>query len=90
MPAAIIGYIRVSTDKRGKSGLGLEAQREAIARFAAAESLEVAGELRSRPEKADAPDKRPQLAAALRRAVAACRGLIPREICGGQTTPSFL
>jgi DNA invertase Pin-like site-specific DNA recombinase len=44
MPAAIIGYIRVSTDKQGKSGLGLEAQREAIARFAAAESLEVAGE----------------------------------------------
>jgi len=39
MPAAIIGYIRVSTDKQGKSGLGLEAQREAIARFAAAESL---------------------------------------------------
>ena len=36
MPAAIIGYIRVSTDKQGKSGLGLEAQREAIARFAAA------------------------------------------------------
>ena len=34
MPAAIIGYIRVS---KGKSGLGLEAQREAIARFAAAE-----------------------------------------------------
>jgi hypothetical protein len=28
-----------STDKQGKSGLGLEAQREAIARFAAAESL---------------------------------------------------
>src|ERR1700758_2570499 len=44
MPAAIIGYIRVSTDKQGKSGLGLEAQREAVARFAAAEALEVAGE----------------------------------------------
>jgi DNA invertase Pin-like site-specific DNA recombinase len=43
MATPIIGYIRVSTDKQGKSGLGLEAQREAIARFAAAEALEVAG-----------------------------------------------
>ena len=70
MPAAIIGYIRVSTDKQGKSGLGLEAQREAIARFAAAESLEVAGEFIEVETRkgADALDKRPQLAAALRRA----------------------
>ena len=69
MPAAIIGYIRVSTDKQGKSGLGLEAQREAIARFAAAESLEVAGEFIEveTGKGADALDKRPQLAAALRR-----------------------
>jgi DNA invertase Pin-like site-specific DNA recombinase len=70
MPAAIIGYIRVSTDKQGKSGLGLEAQREAIARFAAAESLEVVGEFIEveTGKGADALDKRPQLAAALRRA----------------------
>ena len=70
MPAAIIGYIRVSTDKQGKSGLSLEAQREAIARFAAAESLEVAGEFIEveTGKGADALDKRPQLAAALRRA----------------------
>jgi hypothetical protein len=59
-----------STDKQGKSGLGLEAQREAIARFAAAESLEVAGEFIEveTGKGADALDKRPQLAAALRRA----------------------
>jgi hypothetical protein len=44
MPAPIIAYIRVSSDKQGKSGLGLEAQRDAIARFAASESLKVAGE----------------------------------------------
>ena len=38
----IISYIRVSTGKQAKSGLGLEAQRATIARFAeAAEGLEI-------------------------------------------------
>jgi len=40
----IISYIRVSTARQGRSGLGLEAQREAIARFAEAEGFELAGE----------------------------------------------
>jgi DNA invertase Pin-like site-specific DNA recombinase len=70
MPAPIIAYIRVSTDKQGKSGLGLEAQRDAIARFAASESLEVAGEFIEveTGKGADALDRRPQLDAALRKA----------------------
>jgi DNA invertase Pin-like site-specific DNA recombinase len=70
MATPIIGYIRVSTDKQGKSGLGLEAQREAIARFATAEALEVAGEYVEveTGKGTDALDKRPQLAAALRKA----------------------
>ena len=70
MPAPIIAYIRVSTDKQGKSGLGLEAQREAIARFATAEALRVAAEFIEveTGKGADALDKRPQLAAALRKA----------------------
>lgn len=36
-----IAYIRVSTSEQGKSGLGLEAQREAIERFAAAEGFQL-------------------------------------------------
>ena len=32
-----IGYIRVSTAKQGRSGLGIEAQQEALQRFAEAE-----------------------------------------------------
>jgi DNA invertase Pin-like site-specific DNA recombinase len=39
-----ISYLRVSTDRQGKSGLGIEAQPEAIARFMAAESLDLIGE----------------------------------------------
>jgi DNA invertase Pin-like site-specific DNA recombinase len=62
-----VSYIRVSTAQKGKSGLGLEAQREAIARFAAAEGHEVIDtfvEIET-GKGADALDRRPQLAAAL-------------------------
>jgi DNA invertase Pin-like site-specific DNA recombinase len=63
----IVGYIRVSTARQGKSGLGLEAQREALARFAAAEDLEIVAEyLEVETGKgSDALDRRPELAAAL-------------------------
>jgi DNA invertase Pin-like site-specific DNA recombinase len=66
----IISYIRVSTQQQGKSGLGLEAQREAIAKFADAERLSVTHEFIEveSGKGADALDKRPQLAAALAQA----------------------
>jgi hypothetical protein len=35
----LIGYARVSTSQQGRSGLGLEAQKKALERFAQAESL---------------------------------------------------
>jgi hypothetical protein len=37
----LIAYIRVSTVGQGRSGLGIEVQREAIARFAKAEGLTI-------------------------------------------------
>ena len=39
MARNLIGYVRVSTDKQGKSGLGIEAQKQALERFAAAEGF---------------------------------------------------
>lgn len=65
--ASIVAYIRVSTVRQGKSGLGLEAQRQAIARFAEAEGFEVVAEhVEVETGKgSDALDRRPELAAAL-------------------------
>jgi DNA invertase Pin-like site-specific DNA recombinase len=62
-----IAYYRVSTQRQGRSGLGLEAQRTAVARFAEAESITIAGEFTEveTGKGADALDRRPQLAAAL-------------------------
>lgn len=62
-----VAYLRVSTDKQGRSGLGLEAQREAVARYALDARLEVVGEyLEVETGKgANALTKRPQLLAAL-------------------------
>ena len=34
-----MGYVRVSTAQQGRSGLGIEAQKEALERFAAAEGF---------------------------------------------------
>jgi DNA invertase Pin-like site-specific DNA recombinase len=67
MTRPIIAYYRVSTAKQGRSGLGLEAQREALARFGATEGFEIIREFVEieTGKGADALDRRPQLAAAL-------------------------
>jgi DNA invertase Pin-like site-specific DNA recombinase len=65
-----IAYMRVSTTGQGKSGLGLEAQGEAISRFAAQEGLHIVhsfAEIET-GKGADALDRRPKLAAALKAA----------------------
>lgn len=62
-----VAYLRVSTERQGRSGLGLEAQREAVARYAEHARLELVGEHveieTGKGSKALA--KRPQLLAAL-------------------------
>jgi DNA invertase Pin-like site-specific DNA recombinase len=65
-----IAYTRVSTARQGRSGLGLEAQQAALARFADAEGyslLETFQEVET-GKGADALDRRPKLAAALKAA----------------------
>ena len=66
----IVAYYRVSTAQQGRSGLSLEAQRAAVQAFAKVEALEVAGEFTEieTGKGADALDRRPQLAAALKAA----------------------
>ena len=61
-----IAYIRVSTQRQGRSGLGLEAQQAAIARFAEAEAFNLVETFTETESGAD--DDRPQLNAAIVRA----------------------
>jgi DNA invertase Pin-like site-specific DNA recombinase len=63
----VIAYLRVSTQRQHRSGLGLDAQRTTIERFATNESLTIAGEyIEAESGKGtDALERRPQLAAAL-------------------------
>ena len=63
----LVAYLRVSTASQGKSGLGIDAQRDAIRRFAEAEGFAIAAEFVEveTGKGSDALDSRPQLAAAL-------------------------
>ena len=63
----LVTYIRVSTSGQGRSGLGIEAQRHALAQFGQAEGFEVAREFVEveTGKGTDALDRRPQLKAAL-------------------------
>ena len=66
-PGRFVAYLRVSTDGQGRSGLGLEAQRQAVAAHVAQAGGEVVAEFQE-VESGKRAD-RPQLAAAL----ASCR-----------------
>jgi DNA invertase Pin-like site-specific DNA recombinase len=62
-----IAYYRVSTERQKRSGLGIEAQRAAVERFAEAECIPLVAEFveAESGKGADALDRRPQLAAGL-------------------------
>jgi DNA invertase Pin-like site-specific DNA recombinase len=70
MNRTAVAYYRVSTKRQGRSGLGLEAQRKAVARFAAQEGLEVLSEFTEveTGKGSDALEQRPHLAAAIEKA----------------------
>ena len=78
----VVVYLRVSTERQQRSGLGIEAQRAHIARFAEAEGIEVIGEFVEfeTGKGADALDRRPQLAAALAAAKAAKSSILVSKL----------
>ncbi|WP_349631535.1 recombinase family protein [Bradyrhizobium tropiciagri] len=63
----LITYIRVSTSQQGRSGLGIDAQRQTLQHFALTEGFTVAREFVEveTGKGSDALDRRPQLKAAL-------------------------
>jgi DNA invertase Pin-like site-specific DNA recombinase len=65
-----VSYIRVSKPKQGRSGLGLEAQQAAIKTFCAQHGFKIDAEYREveTGKGADALERRPELAAAMKHA----------------------
>lgn len=63
----LVTYVRVSTSRQGRSGLGLDAQRAALAHFAEAERFHIVHEFVEvvSGKGHDALERRPQLRAAL-------------------------
>src|SRR6185369_15626349 len=76
-----VAYYRVSTRQQQRSGLGIEAQRAMVTRFAEAENLQIIAEIveAETGKGADALDRRPHLAAALAAAkIAKCCVLVSK------------
>lgn len=65
MPSRFVAYLRVSTAKQGASGLGLDAQRRAVADYLAATGGELVGEFEE--IESGKRDDRPALARAIER-----------------------
>lgn len=67
MAERVVSYLRVSTARQGKSGLGLDAQREAVAGYVAQRGASLVAEFEEveTGKGSNALEKRPQLRAAI-------------------------
>ena len=75
-----VSYIRVSTQRQGRSGLGLEAQKEAIQSFLASRGGEVLPNAEFREVESGAHNDRPQLALAIERVRATGASLLVAKL----------
>jgi DNA invertase Pin-like site-specific DNA recombinase len=76
-----VAYVRVSTGKQQRSGLGLEAQKAAIARFAAQEGFKIGETFVETQSGKDDDTRRPQLKAALAAAKKGRAPVIVAKLC---------
>jgi len=88
MDGRFISYLRVSTDRQGKSGLGLEAQREAVAGYLNGGRWTLTAEYVEIESGKD--DARPQLAKALARCKLTGSTLIVAKLDRLSRNQSFL
>jgi DNA invertase Pin-like site-specific DNA recombinase len=68
MTKAVVAYLRASTARQSRSGLGLEAQRQVVEAVAAAQGFTIASSSSRDQQGSDALDGRPQFALALQTA----------------------
>jgi DNA invertase Pin-like site-specific DNA recombinase len=88
MDGRFVSYLRVSTDRQGKSGLGLEAQREAVAGYLNGGAWTLIGE--HVEVESGKHDDRPQLAKALARCKLTGATLIVAKLDRLSRNQSFL
>lgn len=92
MSGTLVALYRVSTGEQGRSGLGLEGQREAVEKFAAAEGMVVVAEFVEieSGKGADALERRPVLVEALAAARKAKATLAVAKLCRLSRDVSFV
>ena len=83
MARDLVAYYRVSTERQGRSGLGLEAQRSAVASFAATNGYAIIAEFTETEtgKGADAMERRPELKAALTTARKSDASVVVAKLC---------